>query len=123
LVARQQLLHGRLRSFDAVERFVKTPLDQPLSQPLDRSCPTRERLSDAFVGPIRTVGVGLQQNLGTSNLLARALEFLDNALQITPLLIRQSHDIHLPHGTPPCATQHRQFTRYRQPDILDVTKH
>jgi hypothetical protein len=63
LVARQKLLHWRLRSFDTVERLVKTPLDQPLSKPLDRLRPTRERLGDSLVCPIRLVGVRLEQNL------------------------------------------------------------
>jgi hypothetical protein len=80
LVARQKLFHWRLRSFDTVECLVKTSLDQPLPKPLDRSRPTRERLGDSLVCPIRPVGVGLQQNLSTPNLLTRALEFLDNAL-------------------------------------------
>ncbi|HUY32782.1 MAG TPA: hypothetical protein VMV69_08365, partial [Pirellulales bacterium] len=122
-LACQQLVHGRLRSVDAIERLVKTTLNQPLSEPLDRSRPTRERLGNTFVSPIRSIGVGLQQNLGTPNLLTRPLQFLDYAAKLAPLLIRQSHYVPFLHGTPPCATQNRRFARISQPDILAVTKH
>jgi len=123
LLARQQFLHRRLRPFDPVERLFESPLDQPLAKPFDRSGPTRKRLGDPLVGPIRPVGVGLQQNLSTPNLLAGSLQLLDHALKLIPLLIRQSHHVQLPHGTPPCATQHPQFDRICQSAILAVTEH
>jgi hypothetical protein len=112
-----------LCSFDPVKRLLKTALDQPLAEPLDRSRPTRKCLGDALVGPIRSVGVGIEQNLGTANFLCRSLQFLDNALKLIPFLIRQSHNGSLLHGTPPCAMQNRQSGQIRQPDFLAVTKH
>jgi hypothetical protein len=62
-----------LRPFDPVERLFESPLDQPQSKPFDRSRPTRKRLGDTLVGPIWPVGVGLQENLSTPNLLAGPL--------------------------------------------------
>jgi hypothetical protein len=123
LVARQKLLHGRLRSFNAVKRLVKTLLDEPLSKPFDGSRATQERLGDSFVRPIRPVGVSLEQNLGTSNFLTGAFELLDDTVKLISFLIRQSHDVQLPHGPPPCVTQNRQFDGFCQSDILDVTEH
>jgi hypothetical protein len=90
-----------------VERRFKTALNQPLSNQLYRSGSTGERLGDPLVGPLRPIGIGLQQNLGTPNFWARPLQLLDNASKLIALLIRQSHDINLLHGTPPYATQNR----------------
>lgn len=112
-----------MRSFDSVEGLFKTLLDQPLSDLLDRSCPTRERLGNSLVGPVRPVGVSLQQNLGTPNLLAGSLQLLDDDLQFRPLLVRQSHHVHFLHGTPPGAMQNRRFDRICQPELLGVTEH
>jgi hypothetical protein len=123
LVARQKLLHGRLRSFNAVKRLVKTLLDEPLSKPFDGSRATQERLGDSLVRPIRPVGISLEQNLGASNLLTGPFQLLDNAVKLISFIIRQSHDVQLPHGSPPCATQNRRFDGFCQSDILDVTEH
>jgi hypothetical protein len=49
---------------------------------------TRKRLGDTLVGPIWPVGVGLQENLSTPNLLTGPLELLDHGLKLIPLLIR-----------------------------------
>jgi hypothetical protein len=123
LVARQKLLHGRLRSFNAVKRLVKTLLGESLSKPFDGSRATQERLGDSLVRPIRPVGVRLEQNLGASNFLTGAFELLDDAVKLISFLIRQSHDVQLPHGTPPCATKNCRFDGFCQSDILDVTEH
>jgi hypothetical protein len=123
LLACQQFLHRRLRPFDSVERLCESALDHSLSKPFYRSRPTRKRLGDMCVGPIRTSDVGFSENLGTPNFLTSPLQLLDNALKLISLLIRQSHYVQLPHGTPPCATQHRRFVRIYQADILAVTEH
>jgi hypothetical protein len=81
LLAGQQLLHGRPRTFDPVERLFETPLDQPLSQSLDRPRPTREGLRDSLIGPVRSVGIGLQEDPGPPHLLSRPLQFLDDAFE------------------------------------------
>jgi hypothetical protein len=106
-----------------VERLFETPLDQPLPEPLDRSRPTRESLRDPLIGPVRSFGIGLQQDLGTPNLLSRPLQFLDNVSKLISLLLRQSHDISLLHGLPPGSMQHDRPARICQPDFLAVTEH
>jgi hypothetical protein len=123
LVARQKLLYGRLRSLHAVKRLVKTLLDEPLAKAFDGSRATQERLGNSLVRLIRPVGVGLEQNLGASNFLTSAFELLDDGVKLISFLIRQSHDVQLPHSTPPCATQNRRFDGFCQSDILDVTEH
>jgi hypothetical protein len=106
-----------------VEHLFKPALDQPLPEPLDRSGSTRERLRNSFIGPIRSFSIGLQKNLGTLNLLSCPLQFLHHDSKFIPLLIHQSHDIFLLHGTPPCAMQHRRSDPICQPDVFVVTKH
>src|SRR4051794_3796374 len=105
-----------------MERLLKTLLNQSLSQPLNRSRSTGKCLGDTLVRPVRSVSVGLQQNLSTPNFLARSLQLLDNIPKLLPFLIRQTHHVQLLHGIPPCATQHDRFARFCQPDILAVTK-
>ena len=123
LIARQHLRHGRLRSFHPMEGLFKTPFDQPPTDPLDRSRPTRECLGDPRVGPIRPVGVGLQKHLSPPNFLARPLELLDNTAKLLALRIGQSHHVPLLHGASPCVSQNPRFTRIRQSEVLPVTQH
>src|SRR5262249_33092727 len=123
LVARQQLLHGRLLTLDSVERLFKSLLDESLAKSLHSSRPAPVSLGNALVGPMGPVGIGLEQNLCTSDFLPRSLQLLDNALKLDSFLLRQPHDIQLPHGTPPCAMQHRRFARKCQSDFLAVTEH
>jgi len=82
LVSRQQFLHERLLALNAVEGFVKSLLDEPLSTSFHGSCSTGVCLGDPLVRPTRPLGVRLQQNPSTSNLWTRPLEFLDDALKL-----------------------------------------
>src|SRR5205809_8022384 len=59
LVARQQLLSGRLFTLNAVECFIESVLDESLAKSFNGSRPTRVGLGDALVDPIWTTGVGL----------------------------------------------------------------
>jgi hypothetical protein len=101
LVAGQQFLHGRLLTLDSVERLFESLLDEALAQSFHGSRPTRVGLSNTVVGPVWTIGVGLQEDLSTSNFLPGSPQLLDNALKLKAFLLRQSNDIQLPHGTPP----------------------
>jgi hypothetical protein len=112
-----------LLTLNAVECFIASVLDASLAQSFNGSRPTRGGLGDALVHPMGTIGVGLEQNLSTSNFLPGSLELFDNALQLDSFWLRQSNDIQLPHGTPPCATQHRRSVRNCQSDFLAVTVH
>ena len=69
-----------------MKRLVETPFDQPLSKPLDRSRPARECLGNTLVSPIGTIGIGLQQNLGTPNLLTGPFQLFHNGLKLRAAL-------------------------------------
>ena len=83
----------------------------------------RLRLDDPVVGPIRSVCIGLGQDLSTSYFLTRPLEFLDHGRQLIPFLIRQPNDILLVHGKPPCFPHHPRSDGISQPQLLAVTEH
>src|SRR5229473_2624506 len=123
LVARQQLLYRRLLTLNAVECCIESLLDESLTQSFNGSRPTRVGLGYALVDPIWTTSVGLEQNLSTSHFLPGSRELFDNAPQLDSFLLRQPNDIQLPHGTPPCATQHHRSVSNCQPDFLAVTAH
>ena len=89
----------------SLQRLLKTGFDKSLTNPLDRLPPTAEGFGDPAVAPSRTVRIGLQQNLGTSHLLAAAFELLDDLPQRLAFLLRQADNILLLHGTPPCSPQ------------------
>jgi hypothetical protein len=97
-------------------------LDASLAQSFNGSCPTGVGRGDALVEPIWTIG-GLEHNLSTSNCLPGSLELFANALHRDSFLLRQSNDIQLPYGTPPCAMQHRRSVSNCQSDFLAVTVH
>jgi hypothetical protein len=107
LIACQQFFHGRLFALDPVECLFEALLDEPLAKSFHGSGPTRVCLGDALVSPIGTIGVCLEENLRASHLLPGSFQFLDYSLKLESFLLRQSNDIQLPHGTPPCATQCR----------------
>ena len=72
---------GGFGAFLSIQGLLKTAFDKSLTNPLDGLTPTAESFGDPAVGPSGAVRVGLQQNLGTSHLLAAALELLDHLLQ------------------------------------------
>ena len=69
LVAGQKLLHRRLLALDSIERLLEALLDESLTQPFHSARPTRICVCDTLIGPIRTIRVGPEQNLGTPHLL------------------------------------------------------
>ena len=61
---------------------------QAFAQILDRLHATVVRLGNPAIGPCWTIGIRLEENLGTTHLLRRPLEFLDDLLAERPLFIR-----------------------------------
>jgi hypothetical protein len=108
---------------NAVECCIASVLDDSVAKSFNGSCPTGVGLGDALGDPMWTIGIGFEQTLSTSDFLPGSLELFDNALQRDSFWLRQSNDIQLPHGTPPCATQHRRSVRNCQSDFLAVTVH
>jgi hypothetical protein len=70
LVPRQQFLDGRL-------------LNQALANFLDRSGSAPKRIGDPYISPVRPIGVGFHQDLGTPHLLTCSFELLDNIPKFT----------------------------------------
>src|SRR6266496_2205254 len=91
LVPRQQLLHRWLLTLNSVERLFESLLDEPLPKSFNGSRPTGICLGNTIISPVRSIGVGLQQNLGTSNLLTSPLQLLDNTLKLNSFLLRQTN--------------------------------
>jgi hypothetical protein len=88
-----------LLAFHSIERFFESLLNESLAKPFYSSRPASVCLGNALVGPIGTIRVGLEKNLGPSDFLPGSLQLLDNALKFDSFLLRQPHDIQLPHGT------------------------
>lgn len=88
-----------------VKRDLETLLNQPSSNVLHSLDTAIKRFRNPLVGPIRTLRIGFQQNLGTTHFLAATLEFLDYSLEMMPFLVVQTHNIFFLHGTHPCSIQ------------------
>jgi hypothetical protein len=110
LVTREQFFHRRLLTLDPVERLFKSSLDESVTKPLHGSRPTRECVSDTLIRPIRAIGIGLEQHLSTPHLLPGPFQLLDNTLKLDSFWLRQSNNIQLPHGTPPCVPRASQVS-------------
>jgi hypothetical protein len=108
LLAIQNLRRRRRRALLAVERFAEPLLHQPLANVLDGLGAAPKRLGNASIGPSWPIGIGLEKDLGSFDLLAAAAELLDDLLQFFAFLIVQPNNILLLHGTPPCSPQHGQ---------------
>src|SRR5262249_16017748 len=122
--ARFLIGHNRRRlAHLTIQRLSKAVLDEALTNVFDGLSSASERLGNPMVGPVRTVRVGLQQNLSASNLLARPLQLLDHDHEFVTFLSRQPDDILLVHRKPPCSPHHPRFRRFPQPQFLAVTKH
>ena len=74
------------------------PPQSPLTDLLNSLHATRERFGNPLVGPVRTIGIRLEQHLSTADLLTGSLELPDDMLKLKPFLIRKSNDILLLHG-------------------------
>jgi hypothetical protein len=97
LLAIEQLRGRRVRPLDAVERLLEAAFDQPLADVLHRLPATTEGVDDLRVRPAGAVGVRLQKYLSAANLLAGALELLDDARELFPFLFRQTNHVLLAH--------------------------
>src|SRR5262249_13231726 len=106
LLAAEQLLGRRRLTLVAIDRPPEAALHEPLADVLDSLPPAPERIGDPVVSPVGAVRVSLREDLGASYLLAGPFQLLDHSRQLTPLLIRQSHDVLLVHGEPPWFPHH-----------------
>jgi hypothetical protein len=68
-----------------------------LSDVLHRLGAAAERLGNLPIRPRRAIGIGLEQNLRSPNLLARSAQLLYHPAQFFPFLIRQTNHILLSH--------------------------
>ena len=85
----------------SVKRDLEPLLNQPSSNVLNSLDTAIKRFRNPLVGPIRTLRIGLQQNLGTTHFLAATLQFFDHSSEMMPFLVVQTHNIFFLHGTPP----------------------
>src|SRR5262245_1278464 len=123
LLAVEQLLDRRSLALAAVKRLPKAALDEALPDILDGLDSAPERLSDTAIGPVRSLDIGPQEDLGATNLLCGPLQLLDHGRQLVPLLGRQSDEILLVHEQPPWSAHDPRFRTLLQPQLLAVTKH
>ena len=73
-------------------------LNEAVPKSLNGSRPTRKSLRDTLIGPIRTIGICLEQNLCTPHFLAGLVQLLSDILKLS-------------------------FAGKYQPDFLGVTEH
>jgi hypothetical protein len=97
LLAVQQLRSRRILPLDPIERLLKPAFHQMLADVLHRLGAAAKRLGDSPIGPIWTIGIGLEQNLRPPNLLAGSAQLLYHPAQLFPFLIRQTNHILLSH--------------------------
>ena len=111
----QNFRRRRRRALLAIERFAETLLHQPLANVLDGLRAAPKSIGDASIGPSRSVGICLEKDLGSFDLLTGPAELLDDVPQFLTFLIVQPNDILFLHGTPPCSPQHDQNRNPSQP--------
>ena len=98
LLAVEQFGPWRLRAWLAVEGEVEPQQHQSFANVLHRLGAAADGLGDLGVGPVRTVYICLQQDLGAAHLLGGTLELLDHLRQCGPFLSGETDDILLLHG-------------------------
>src|SRR3990172_11977297 len=92
----------RLILFLALQGGLQALLDKPLTDIARRVDMRIEGLRNLLIWPIRTIRIGLQQDLGVLDLVGGLLPATRHSLQFLTLLIRQPYDIPLVHlDSPP----------------------
>src|SRR5262249_51075953 len=81
------------------------------------------RLGDLVLRPRGSIGVRLEQDLGTAKLLRRPLEILDDVLTAGTLFVQEADDGLLVHGAPPCAPNLPRYRENHQPLLLALEMH
>jgi hypothetical protein len=76
-----------------MKRRFESSLDQSLSKPFHGSRAAGVGVGDLRIGPVRTVRVGLQENLRTPNFLTCTFQLLDDLLKLLALLPGQANDV------------------------------
>src|SRR5580698_8436373 len=113
----------RFLAFPALQCQVKAFRDQAFADILDRLDAAIESLGNLDVRPTRTIGIRLEQDLGTTKLLRRSLEVLDDILTNHTLFSRKSDYILLVHGKPPCYQKSPTFLKQAQPQFQGLRGH
>jgi hypothetical protein len=114
---------GWLLAFLALQSQLKAFRHQAFAQILDRLHATVERFRNPTVSPSWSIGVCLEQNLRTTNLLRRPLEFFDDLLTDRTLFVRQTNDKLLVHGKPPCGRKFPSNLQNQQPQFIGLRGH
>ena len=108
----------------AVERDLESLGHQALADELHGSGSRVEGLGDFDIGPIRAIGVRLQEDLGASHLLRRHSPLLNQPIQRLALRIRQPNNILLLHDPTLLGWAKNDQIRPRTlPEIRSVTVH
>jgi hypothetical protein len=108
LHAIQNFRRRRCRTLLAIERFTETLFHQPLANILNGFGAAPKSIGDASIGPSRSVGICLEKDLGSFDLLTGPAELLDDVPRFLAFLIVPPNNILFLPGTPPCSPQHGQ---------------
>jgi hypothetical protein len=105
-------------AFFPVQRDLKAFRYKALSDVLHRFGTAQKRLGDLLVGPVGTIGIGLEQNLSPPHFLRRSFQFLNHTAQDFPFLFREPNNILLFHGNPPwLPTSLRDLAKSGNPNL------
>ncbi len=121
----EKRLRRRCLAFLPVESLLEPSDDKTLSQVLDRLDSAMKRIGDFRVGPSGAIRIGFQQDLGSSNFLRRAFEFLDHFHASLTFFIRKSNHILLIHGNLLVSGRlsSTKSNEFAQPLFLDLKTH
>jgi len=94
----RHLARGGAERFFSVERDVETFGDQFRPNVFDALPRTEKSVGDVLVFPVRPVGVGLEQDVGTPDFRIRSLQFFDDGETRFPLFVGQANNVNFFHG-------------------------
>src|SRR5262249_45916502 len=106
---------GRLLAFFAVQSQLEAIEDETLAKVFDGLDAAVEGVGDLGIGPGGAIGISFEKGLGTAKILGGTFELLDDLLTDATLFRRQSHDIFLVHGTPPCPYKYSESPKCPTP--------
>ena len=85
--------NGRQATLFAIQSCFETFRDQLFADIDDRLDRHPGQFADFFVGPVRPVGIRLEQHDGTFDFLRRSFQFFDDAFEFPAFLIGQPNDL------------------------------
>jgi len=121
LFAVEQFLRRGLAALPALECLVETMLDKALSNRLGRPRATREGIRNSCIRPTRPIRICLEQNVSARTFWLRPETFWITSRNVLRFDSVSRTMYFFCMGTLPGSPDRDKFSRFRQPELLEVT--